>query len=118
MKMELRERKVKEGSCMEKILPELENRWGGVGRRENLCIATDIGGVTLQWAGGKLVIEEELKGKKVRLLQEHLMQLLMGYVRPDDLLIRRRIVLPREKGVIMARLFPLQQAQLWWADRF
>jgi predicted acetyltransferase len=105
-------------SCMGKILPELENRWGRGEHGENLCIATDIGGVTLKWAGEKLVIEEKLKGKKVRLRQEHLMQLLMGYGRPEDLLARRRIVLPREKGELMARLFPLQEAQLWWADRF
>jgi len=105
-------------SCMKKIKPELKNRWGMGKRRDFLCFATDIGGVTLQWDGEKLFVGEEEKGKKIRLRQEHLMQLLMGYVRPGDLVTRGRISIPRGKGELMDRLFPLQQAQLWWADRF
>lgn len=104
--------------CLESVLPELAARWGSGDRRESLGIRTDIGSGTLRWDRGKLVLEEGAGSGSVRLRQDHLMQLLMGYVRVEDLTHAGRIEMPRAKRALLERLFPLQHAQLWWADRF
>ena len=105
-------------SCMERLLPELARRWGGDDRGDSLCIRTDIGAGTLSWQQGKLVFAGRRNREEAQLSQEHLMQLIMGYVRPGDLVDRGRMVVPARKSELLERLFPLQQAQLWWADRF
>ena len=105
-------------NCMESILPELARRWGSDERDKRLCIRTEIGEGTICWQGEQLVLEEKVERARVRLRQEHLMLLLMGYVRPSDLAGLGRIKIPSGKSDLLERLFPLQQAQLWWADRF
>ena len=105
-------------SCMQRLLPELARRWGSSGRGESLRIRTDIGGGTLRWLKGQLVFDAGLGRGEMRLSQRQLMQLIMGYARPGDLVDLGRIAVPARKRELVDRLFPLQQAQLWWTDRF
>jgi len=105
-------------ACMGAILPVLAERWGPGDRGESLGIRTGIGSGTLQWRRGELVLEEGAGAGCVRLRQQHLMQLLMGYVRVEDLAHAGSIGMPRGKRALLDRLFPMQHAQLWWADRF
>jgi hypothetical protein len=105
-------------NCMESVIPTLARRWGSDERDARLCFRTDVGGGTLSWRGEQLVLEEKLQRSCARLNQDHLMQLLMGYVRPSDLAGLGKMSMPASKGALLERLFPLQQAQLWWPDRF
>ena len=105
-------------NCIETVLPTLARRWGSDEHDRALCIRTDIGGGTLRWRGEQLVLEESLQRSSVRLDQQHLMQLLLGYVRPSDLAGQKRIAIPSGSRDLLERLFPLQHAQLWWPDRF
>ena len=104
--------------CMQRILPELARRWGSEERNKTLCIRTDLGEGTLGWKEGRLVLEGKLERGSVQLRQQHLIQLLMGYVRPSDLAGLGLIKLPRDRSGLVERLFPMQEAQLWWPDRF
>ncbi len=97
---------------------ELERRWGRDDRDRILSLGTDLGAGTFGWQGERLVCEGRPAGVGVQLDQQYLMQLLMGYVRPADLAGMGRLQMPESMGGLMSRLFPLQQAQLWWADRF
>ena len=105
-------------ACMEAILPEMAERWGPGDRGEHVGLRTDIGAATLRWKRGELVLEEAAGTSCVRVRQDHLMQLLMGYVRVEDLAHAGKIKITRGKRALLDRLYPLQHAQLWWADRF
>lgn len=105
-------------SLMEKILPELEDRWGHEDGESGVNLATDLGSCSLNWEQGKLALGEERKGSVIRLRQEALMLLLMGYRTPSDLLAEGRIKGGRWVLPLLERLFPLQQAHMWWPDRF
>ena len=105
-------------TCIDSVIPTLARRWGRDERGLRLCIRTDIGGGTLSWQDEQLVLTGDLHRSCVRLNQEHLMQLLMGYVRPSDLSGLGRMTAPSSARDLLERLFPLQHAQLWWPDRF
>jgi predicted acetyltransferase len=105
-------------SLMEKVLPELEERWGYGDREVGVDLITDLGNCSLKWEQGKLGLGEDRKGSAVRLHQEALMLLLMGYRTPSDLLVEGRIKGGRRVLPLLERLFPLQQAHMWWPDRF
>ena len=105
-------------NCIESVIPTLARRWGRDERGLRLCIRTDAGGGTLGWQGEQLVFTEGLHRGCARLNQEHLMQLLMGYLRPSDLAGLGRMTKAASERNLIERLFPLQHAQLWWPDRF
>ena len=105
-------------TCIESALPTLARRWGHDQRGLRLAIRTDAGGGTLSWRDEQLILEEGVHGRCVRLNQEQLMQLLMGYARPSDLKGLGRMTVPAKQQELLERLFPLQHAQLWWPDRF
>ena len=105
-------------SLLEKILPELGERWGYGDREVGVSFATDLGNYSLNWKGGKLPLAGGGEGCRVRLRQEALMLLLMGYRTPSDLLAEGEIKVGRRVLPLLERLFPLQQAHMWWPDRF
>ena len=101
--------------CMEKALPELGRRWEGT---QPLGIRTDLGTCVLQPRRGGLRLEQGSARSAARLGQEALMQLLMGYCAPGDLLAAGRLQAPRSCRALLERLFPRTQAHMWWPDRF
>lgn len=105
-------------TCLHALLPELAWRWGLAERGESVPLATDVGRATLAWHRGALRLAEGAGRSAVRLTQQELTQLVLGYTRPRDLpaAVRRGWSAPR--AALLERLFPLQEAQLWWADRF
>lgn len=105
-------------ACLRALLPELERRWGSQDRDLTLGLRTDLGTATLAWQQGRLTLESGVGRQAVRLDQARLTQLLMGYIGVSDLVGLARLQGPRPLLALMERLFPRQQAQLWWADRF
>jgi predicted acetyltransferase len=105
-------------ACLRALLPELERRWGDQDRGLTLGLRTDLGTATLAWQQGRLTLATGAGRQTARLGHAHLTQLLMGYVGVSDLVGLNRLQGPRPLLALMARLFPRQQAQLWWADRF
>lgn len=101
--------------CMEKVLPELGRRWQGT---QSLGIKTDLGTCVLQGQRGRLRLGQEPFRSGLRLGQETLLQLLMGYCAPGELLAAGRLQAPRPCHALLERLFPLTQAHMWWPDRF
>jgi predicted acetyltransferase len=104
--------------CLRRLLPELATRWGSADRTLSLGLHTDLGRATLAWAGDQLHYRAGAGRGAVRLQQTHLTQLLLGYVAVDDLVGLGRLTGPRPSLQLLARLFPRQQAHLYWADRF
>lgn len=101
--------------CMEKMLPELGRRWQGV---QSLGIKTDLGACVLEAQRGGVRLGQVSFRNGMRLGQEALMQLLMGYCAPGDLLAAGRLQAPRHCHALLERLFPRTQAHMWWPDRF
>lgn len=104
--------------CLEGVLPELERRWGRQDRERALTLQTDVGRATLRWRGPRLRLEAGAARGAVCIAQQELSLLLLGYARPSDLLAWGAAVIPRGLRDLMARLFPLQEAHMWWTDRF
>ena len=106
-------------SCLEKVIPELASRWGRDERDVTLDIATDIGSCALCWEGDRLLVKEARgMGRRVRLGQDGLMALMMGYLAPEDLKMAGKLSASQGISPLLERLFPLQQAHMWWPDRF
>lgn len=105
-------------SCVAAILPELEHRWGPGDRDQRVGLRTDAGCGTLRWKGDSLLFDRGVASGAVRLSQQQFMQWLMGYVTPLDLVAMRRVAVRVTQRQLLERLFPRQDAQLWWADRF
>jgi predicted acetyltransferase len=104
---------------LDKILPVLQDRWGALDRDRALALRTDIGTCVLGWQQGKLTTSDAAKGaRSVRVHQDALMLLAMGYQTVDDLQIQGQLKVGKEARAIMARLFPLQTAHMSWPDRF
>lgn len=101
--------------CMEKVLPELSRRWEGP---QPLGIKTELGACVLQPQRAGLQLRAAPVKDAVRLGQEALMQLLMGYCTPGELLAAGRLQAPRPCHTLLEHLFPLTQAHMWWPDRF
>ncbi|MSR84401.1 MAG: hypothetical protein EXS58_16020 [Candidatus Latescibacteria bacterium] len=95
--------------------PELDRRWQGA---QSLGIKTDLGSCVLQAQRGHLRLGQEPFRSGLRLGQETLLQLLMGYYTPGELLAAGRLQAPRPCHALLERLFPLTQAHMWWPDRF
>jgi len=105
---------------LEKILPVLAERWGQQNRERALALSTDIGTSVLHWRRGRLATNKTA-GKSalnVRVGQDALMLLAMGYHTADDLRTRGALNANKEALAILARLFPLQTAHMSWPDRF
>ena len=105
-------------SCVTAVLPELERRWGPGERDQHIGLRTDVGEGTLLWKGDSLVFDPGVASGAVRLSQQKFMQWLMGYVTPLDMVAMRRVAVRVAQRPLVERLFPRQDAQLWWADRF
>jgi len=105
-------------SLMENILPELAERWGQSDRELGLTFVTDLGACSLAWEREKIMLEEGRGKNATHLSQECLMLLLMGYRTPEDLRAEGRLKGSSRLLPLLNRLFPLQQAHMWWADRF
>ncbi|MEW6752744.1 MAG: hypothetical protein AB1505_17445 [Candidatus Latescibacterota bacterium] len=105
-------------SCLRALLPELAWRWGAGERKERVGLRTDLGSATFSWQGSGLSVARVAGPGALRLTQQELMQLIAGYLRPRDLPSRPRRGWPPGRAALLERLFPLQEAQLWWADRF
>jgi predicted acetyltransferase len=104
---------------MVRILPELERRWGIPVTGKPLGITTDIGSCALVPDQGRLrLLGRNPGGGGLRLSQEALMQLLLGYYGPEDLIAMGRLRMPASQLALARRLFPPQQAHMWWPDRF
>jgi len=104
--------------CMQHLCPELTRRWPAHRRAEELALRTPVGSGWLAWKGDRAVWESGRRAGAIALEQQTLTQLIFGYVRPSDLAIwgRLRVSAPRQE--LLDALFPMQLAQLWWADRF
>lgn len=103
---------------LEKILPVLQARWGALDRDRALALRTDIGTCVLGWKRGKLTTAAARGALSVRVNQDALMLLAMGYQTGDDLQIQGQLKAGKAAQAILARLFPLQTAHMWWPDRF
>ena len=104
----------------DKILPVLKERWGAQDRDRALALKTDIGSCVLRWKRGKLATSDtaEKGALSIRVEQDALMLLAMGYYTVDDLQTQGRLKTGKAALAILARLFPLQTAHMSWPDRF
>lgn len=105
---------------LDKILPVLAERWGQQNRERALALTTDIGTSVLRWRRGRLATDKTAakSALNVRVGQDALMLLAMGYHPADDLRTRGALNTNKEALAILARLFPLQTAHMAWPDRF
>jgi predicted acetyltransferase len=105
-------------SCLEKVSGELCNRISGRFKPTSFRLSTDVGTSHLSWTGKRLIVGEGGRGSVVRVRQDHLVQLLMGYRSPADLIAADELKAARHLHPILEALFPLHSAQMWWSDRF
>ncbi len=54
----------------------------------------------------------------MRIQQDHLTQLLFGYVSTSNLIAEGQLKAPRRIHEQLAYLFPAQVSQMFWSDRF
>ena len=103
-----------------KILPVLAERWGPQDRDRTLALRTDIGTCALSWKRGRLTTSDcAAKGTlSVRVEQDALMLLAMGYQTADDLQTQGKLKTSKATLALVSRLFPLQTAHMSWPDRF
>jgi predicted acetyltransferase len=107
------------GSFLGKVAGELESRWGSTEREMKLTLRTDLGSCSVGWENGSLrMAATERGGTRVQLTQDALMVLMMGYRTPADLLSSGQLRAPQAVRGLLERLFPQQQAHMWWPDRF
>jgi predicted acetyltransferase len=104
--------------CMQALCAELSRRWPADNRSAALGFRTELGGGTLRYRDGRALWAPGRPRGGVQLPQQALTQLLLGYVRASDLENWGGLVVPPSSRRLMTALFPLAQAQLWWADRF
>lgn len=105
--------------CMRELCPELARRWRRSGSEvDGIGLHTDIGTGRLQRNGDQCVWESQPGSAPLELSHQDLTQLIFGYVRPADLETWGRVRIPPGVRQLAGDLFPLQQAQLWWSDRF
>ena len=105
-------------ACLEGILPVLANRWGQADRDQILTLRTEIGNLSVGWRAGRLSVLPTKGRGGIRLRQQELTLLLFGYARPSDLSAWNQASIPRDQRPLLERLFPLQDAHMWWTDRF
>lgn len=103
---------------VEKVLPELAERWAASERAQRLDIRTDIGHFALCWKGKNLCITEAAARGAVRLQQTALTQLFLGYKTPTSLQASGELKATAVQLKLLEQLFPLQQAHMSWPDRF
>ena len=105
-------------SCLEKVSGELDSRISGRFKPTSFRMSTDVGACHLSWTGKRLIVGEGGQGSVVRVRQDHLVQLLMGYRSPADLIAAGELKAASHLHPILEALFPLHSAQMWWSDRF
>jgi predicted acetyltransferase len=103
---------------VEKVLPELAERWGATDRTQRLDIRTDIGHFSLHWQGKNLRVADAAARGAVRLEQTTLTQLFLGYKTAASLQASGELTGSAAQLKLLERLFPLQQAHMSWPDRF
>ena len=106
-------------SFLSGLQPALALRWD-YGKSNTMELCTDIGSCNLQRVKGELKIGTAGGGPtdKVRLKQTAFMQLAMGYRTAASLVVTGELRAKRQVIERLDRLFPLQQAHMWWPDRF
>lgn len=102
---------------VEKLLPELAQRWTS-NNRSTLSIRTDIGHFSLRWHKQHLTIGDASARGAAHINQDALMQLCLGYKTASDLQSRKKLRAPVSQIALLEQLFPLQQAHMFWPDRF
>ncbi|MGB1718552.1 MAG: sterol carrier protein domain-containing protein, partial [Candidatus Latescibacterota bacterium] len=105
-------------TCIEKILPELANRWRLLDRKQVLAVRTDLGHFTLSWQGERLHMERDAPRLAARLDQRALTELLLGYKTASSLKTNDQLACNRTQLTLLEHLFPPQQAHMSWPDRF
>jgi len=106
-------------SCVDSVLGELSHRSTNYQGKPDVRIVTDIGTVNLTRKNGGLIRTGSLPGSPtVRVAQNHLAQLLLGYVAPSDLVRSGSLKAPKATHSYLEQLFPLHTSQMWWSDRF
>ena len=105
-------------SCLQNVSGELGNRVSGRFKSTSFRFLTDVGTCHLAWTGKRLIVELGGQDSIVRVRQDHLVQLLMGYRSPADLIAADELKAARHLHPILGALFPLHSAQMWWSDRF
>jgi predicted acetyltransferase len=106
-------------ACFKSLVSELDARFSGFTDPAGFRLVTDIGSLHFSRARGKIVIGEQVsRAPIVRIDQNHLTQLLMGYKSPTDLMLAGTMKSPQSIQPYLEKLFPLQTSQMWWSDRF
>ncbi len=105
-------------TCIEKILPELANRWRLLDRKQVLAVRTDLGHFTLSWQDERLHMERDALRTAARLDQRALTELLLGYKTASSLKANDQLACNRTQLTLLEHLFPPQQAHMSWPDRF
>ena len=101
-----------------KILPVLSERWDTADRALRLGLKTEIGSCTIGWHRGRLqLLDTSRDALSVRVDQDALMQLTMGYLTAGDLKCQDKLRASSGTLTLLERLFPQQTAHMWWADR-
>lgn len=104
------------------LLPTFQRRLGAASPRwhQNLLLHTELGDVTLAIHKREAALEtgHRRDGLRVDLPQHLLLQLAFGYRPVWDLLDEPGVTIDEPAVDILAALFPLQRAYLWWTDRF
>ena len=105
-------------SFLVKILPVLAERWGTADRALVLGFKTAIGSCAIGWHRERLQRLDISHGAlSVRVDQDALMQLAMGYLTAGDLKAQDKLRASSGALALLEQLFPQQTAHMWWADR-
>ena len=114
---------INQSSTLEKITGELEKRlqrdadlsqWRG-----KILISTDLGQDCLEIDRGSVAHTNSCEnGFHLEILQDKLIQLMMGRRSIKDLAIEPDVSVSAEIISVLETLFPLGHSHVWWSDRF
>ena len=105
-------------SFLVKMLPVLAERWGTADRALGLGFKTAIGSCAIGWHRERLQRLDTSHGAlSVRVDQDALIQLAMGYLAAGDLKAQDKLRASSGALALLEQLFPQQTAHMWWADR-
>ena len=109
-------------ALMEKLAPEWNRRLQALPTswRERLLLETDIGSVGLRVLGRSVLLETKAGrgAATVRLPQNVLTQLVLGYRSVAEVVYDRDVSIPRRILPVLDALFPKGHPYMWWSDRF
>ena len=105
----------------EKIVPEMERRLALsplAGYTGGLALSTDLGTTTLAFDGGKLAVGAVEVPAQIRLSQDKLGQLVMGYRSVRDVLNAPDVQITGDALALLNALFVKGHPYVWVADHF